>query len=396
MRHLLVQGLLGLVVLAMLTPLRAEEGTCPACESTPALDVTAAYSGEAWRHATGGIRRGGRYLDNLELQASAEGARFGLDGLKLFGSLLYNNGQGLSDELVGASQGVSNIETERAVRLFELWGEWQLGTRDSLRAGLYDLNSEFDSIPAAALFIQPSQGIGADFAQSGQNGPSIFPTTALALRAKRTVGTWSLQAAVLDGVPGDLRHPRRTRIRLSKDEGALLVGEAGRDFAGLHISAGYWQYTARFEDLEMAAARRDNAGAYLSVASPRLLGGPAGQGLDLYVRAGQAESRVNAISEYLGAGAVYNGLFSRDGDDQLGVSVASARLGAPFRRTQADLGTATTRRELVWELTYRFSLTHWLALQPDVQYIRHPGMDPQLESSWLFGLRVDVSHAWAR
>lgn len=146
-----------LVLTASSSPLcAADVSKCAACEPAAALSIEAAYTGEAWRQASGGLRTGGGYLDNLDLRATGDGGRlFGIDGLTLFGDVLYNNGQGLSDELVGATQGVSNIETVRAVRLYELWGEWQLGNQQSLRAGLYDLNSEFDSIEAAGL-VHPS------------------------------------------------------------------------------------------------------------------------------------------------------------------------------------------------------------------------------------------------
>ena len=71
--------------------------------------------------------------------------------------------------------------------------------RASIKFGLYDLNSEFDAIEAAALFINPSHGIGPDFSQSGRNGPSIFPLTSLALRADYKLDDhWLVRAVILD------------------------------------------------------------------------------------------------------------------------------------------------------------------------------------------------------
>jgi porin len=114
------------------------------------------------------------------------------------------------------------------------------------------------------------------------------------------------------------------------------------------------------------------------------------------MRSGRAESHINPIGEYFGAGAVYTGLLARDGKDQLGLALAVAKLGVPFRHAQAARGAATSRREYAWELTYRVQLGEWLALQPDVQYVRHPGMDPLRSASWLFGLRLDLTKAWSR
>src|SRR5256885_13040871 len=56
----------------------------------------------------------------------------------------------------GDAQGVSNIEATRAARLFELWSEWAIGADESLRVGLYDFNSEFDSNATGALLDRKS------------------------------------------------------------------------------------------------------------------------------------------------------------------------------------------------------------------------------------------------
>lgn len=381
-----------------------DDTDCDVCTNGSLLQVASTYTGEMWRQVSGGIATGERYLDNLELTAMVDGGQWlGLDGLQLFGYVLYNNGHVLSDELTGAMQGVSNIEATRAVRLYELWSQWQFGSgAQSVRFGLYDLNSEFDSIETAGLFINPSHGIGPDFAQSGRNGPSIFPVTSLAVRAQKTVGAWTLQAAALDGVPGDPDDPDRAAIKLSRDEGALLVGEMNyRAQSGLRTAAGYWHYTADFDDLLATTAagaplqRDDNAGFYALVETPVFFADAAGQGLALFVRAGAAESRINPIARYFGAGVVYSGLFA-DGRDQVGAAIAVAALGDSWRRAQADAGFATDAREYNCELTYRFDVTEWLSIQSDAQYIRNPGMDPELESGWVVGLRFEVRGAWEK
>src|SRR3546814_3364842 len=49
---------------------------------------------------------------------------------------------------------------------------------------------------AAGLFIGSPHGIGTDFAQSGQNGPSIFPSTSLAARVQWAPAEgWAARAA---------------------------------------------------------------------------------------------------------------------------------------------------------------------------------------------------------
>jgi porin len=76
------------------------------------LDVSAVYTAELLGSALGGLRGGTRYLDNLDVTLSIDAERaFGWRGATLFAYGLYNNGKPWSKELVGAAQGVSNIET---------------------------------------------------------------------------------------------------------------------------------------------------------------------------------------------------------------------------------------------------------------------------------------------
>jgi porin len=368
-----------------------------------AFITQATYTGELWRQASGGIAVGNRYLDNLDLTMDVDAERaFGAKGLRFFGYVLANNGHTLCADLTGSAQCVSNIESVEALRLYELWADWKFGDQHSLRFGLYDLNSEFDAIDTAALFITPSHGIGPDFSQSGGNGPSIFPVTSLALRATTSHGPWSAQFAVLDGVPGDPEHPKHTAIKLSSEDGALLIGEVNYRFkSGARIGGGYWHYTADFDDLTAvdedgnALTRSDNTGAYLMFESPVFFKNSDETGLNLFARLGEAEAHINPIEHYVGAGAVYTNMSKSGLPRQLGLGVAIAELGTPFRSTQADVGVDTTQRETNWELTYRFGVNDWFTLQSDVQYIQDPGMDPTRQSSWTVGLRFEITRGWA-
>lgn len=106
--------------------------------------------------------------------------------------------------VVGDLQGVSSLEADDDdLRLFQLLYEDRfLRERLSLLAGLYALDSEFDAIESAGLFIHGSQGTGVDFARSGPSGPSVFPHSAMAVRAHhRFPRHGSLRLAVLDDSP---------------------------------------------------------------------------------------------------------------------------------------------------------------------------------------------------
>ena len=383
----------------------AEDASCGGCVDAAAVSVDATYTGEFWRAATGGLGIGNRYLDNLDLSVAVDGNEIaGLDGWRFFGSMLNNNGRPLANELPGALQGVSNIETDPATRLYELWMQWRTASgRASLRFGLYDLNSEFDSIETGQLFINPSHGIGPDFSQSGENGPSIFPMASLALRWQLIEGPWTVQAAVLDAKPGDPDQPDRGGIALSSREGALLVGEVDlQPESGVRTAAGYWRYTAGFDDIAAGddagnpRSRRDNAGAYAILESPMLLRRGEGRGLKLFARTGVAQSHINDLSGYYGAGAVYSGLIDSAWQNQFGFAVAVAELGTPAWQRLGESGVVAARHEYAYEFTCRFDISEHIVVQADVQYFDNPGMDATLKSSLVFGLRVEVAQHWQR
>ena len=84
---------------------------------------------------------------------------------------------------------------------------------------------------------------------------------------------------------------------------------------------------------------------------------------------------------------VATGLIPRRDEDQAGVSVAMARAGGPFRRA----GTPVTSHETVFEASYRATLTPWLTVQPDMQFVFHPGFDPTLKNAVVVGIRFEVS-----
>ncbi|MGE0682955.1 MAG: carbohydrate porin, partial [Candidatus Binatia bacterium] len=147
------------------------------------VSLEAVYTGEMFSNLSGGLRRKAVYLDNVDLMLTIDTERaFGWEGGRFFLYGLGNQG-GNPSEHIGDIQIASNIEAPDTWKVFEAWFQQNLfRNRLSLLAGLYDVNSEFAVLKTADLFLNSSFGIGHAFAQSGKNGPSIFPATSLGLR----------------------------------------------------------------------------------------------------------------------------------------------------------------------------------------------------------------------
>jgi len=334
---------------------------------------------------------------DLTLLVDAE-KRLGWQGAKFFLYVLGNhhhtsgNGEFLTDK-IGNAQVASNIEAPTAAKIYELWYDQtffpvQSGQTWSLRMGLYDLNSEFDVVESAAGLINSSFGIGSDFSQSGENGPSIFPTTSLALRLRYATdnGVYA-QFALFDGVSGDPNNDHGTHVQLGNGDGALQAFETGlkQDAdAARHfrkIAIGLWRYNpsqAEIADDEVvyegANAHTSHSLGYYVIGEYQLLqeSVDAAQGLCVFVRHGRANDDINAIATFTGAGASYLGLLPGRDADQLSVGVAIASFGDAFVNAERAAGNNVVREERIYEVSYRLRLSPWFVLQPDFQLIHDP------------------------
>jgi porin len=209
--------------------------------------------------------------------------------------------------------------------------------------------------------------------------------------------------ALLDGVAGDPDQPHGTQIELSRDDGVLVLGEAGvqrnaDEGRFLRAALGAWHYTTDFETVRPSegggdpGSRSGTQGLYALLegelyAEP----GQTSQGLSGFLRVGVADDAVNPIGSYAGAGLIYTGLLPGRGEDVLGLGVSTAWNGDDFREAQATAGTPVRDAEMAFELSYWMPLLPWLTLQLDAQLIRDPSTDPDLDDALLFGVRYQVT-----
>lgn len=365
---------------------------------TEGVDAALLYTGDFWRNQDGGLQTGNAYLDNVDLTLQLNADKlWGWMGATLYGSALYNNGATFSSSHVGDAQVVTNIETMRALRLFELWYEQQFSDWAlTSRVGLYDLNSEFYATESSALFLNAAHGIGTDFSQTGETGPSIFPLTSLALRLQQDLSpVLSWRAAIMDAVPGDPDHPTRTVVKLRGQEGLLAVGELDFHPGTYRLGFGGWRYSKRQERLD-GDGGAISWGSY-GLAEMALDGGALDEtaadaaAVRGFIRAGIAEDSVNRFSNFVGMGLTFSGALWHQPEHRLGVALARARNGSPYRTLAIDAGSPVDTSEMDIEVTYRFPVGDRVVLQPDLQYVMHPDTDPGLDNALVVGIRGELS-----
>jgi porin len=360
------------------------------------IDLNATLIADYYSKLSGGIQNGYSFVDNIILDVSVDANQLTkINGLKLYISSLTISG-GPFIENTGAIQGIGNISGMNQWKVYEAWVQQDIIDNEmSVLFGLYDLNSEFDFRESSGIFNNPSFGIGYDFAQSGEHGPSIFPHTSLALRFKfKASKSIELMTAVFDGVPGSLANEKEFEVKWNKEEGVLISTEViitpaaeeyGKDYS--KISIGSWYYTSNFENVSNGKKENGNFGVYIS-SEQFILAEESSyqQGLALFGRLGFAHSNFN-ISDYsILGGSNYIGLIPDRDEDIFGLAFRSIHLTDQFTSSEY----LKSKFETIIELTYSLKLTNWMKVQPDLQYIFNPVFASKSDYAFTAGLRAEI------
>ena len=384
-------------------------------QEDPFLEYEVVYSALPWYNTHGGLDQGFVYMDNADVTAKLNFNTL-FDWEQDFSVFLYGLGNhgGKATDLMGDFQVASNIQAPKSWRLFEAWIQQNfLDDRVSLLVGLYDLNSEFDVLRPGTVFINSSFGIGAEYAQSGLNGPSIFPISSFGARLATSLGKQvKLKLVILDGVPGDPTNPRSNQVKLTEEEGALIAFE-GSFFPGssskLKMQRGYvtrrkkvgrehsiptndkvnlggWYYTSEFQSIEDSSQNAGNWGVYLGGQKYWFYSKYDDRYIAFFGRYGIAAEAFNQVGSALSGGLVF-GASTSDATDYFGIAFSTVFNGADYERATSSAG----QTETAIEATYSFPVRRWLTFQPDIQYVINPGTSKAITNPFSIALLVQIT-----
>ncbi|NLT49610.1 MAG: hypothetical protein GXX85_01680 [Ignavibacteria bacterium] len=356
------------------------------------IDFSFSYRGDFWQDGT---NEKFYYLDNFNIDLGLDlESLAGWKSTSFFAGVLGNNGKD-PNELIGSVQGIDNIAAYNTWKLYQLYIEQKFAEdKFAVLAGLLDLNSEFDTREYSSVFINPSHGIGAEYALTGYNGPSIFPTTSLAFRVLYNYNaSWNIRLAVFDGVSGDPENPKGTQIKIGKNDGALVASEityqSSEEEKYFKYSVGGWLYTSEFPDIETGEMRKGNMGLYLS-AEKQLYNEADAQGLGGFVRLGLADSKTNLVNAYYGAGLNYKGVIPGREEDVLGIAAAITHNNKKYVDIMKADDVTIAANEVIMELTYKMSFFERILIQPDLQYAINPVEGDQGKNYLVVGVRLGL------
>jgi porin len=283
------------------------------------------------------------------------------------------SGRGISGTALGSNLlTVSNIEAAPGARLHELWLEQLLLHRTvSVRVGQMAADSEFAVSGLSAGFLNGSHGWPALLAADLPEGGPAYP---LASPAARVAWLPSAQVALAVGVYSTVRDAKNTSFPFGSGALVMLEGRYSFTFNSLpdSISLGYW-HDSGIPGISAAADRETTSqprrsGYYFLL--DRTLAQTGHMALAGFARGFFADPG-NAVTRFFDAGLDLVGLHADRQQDMLGIAVA---LAIPGAKTDEPSPPISRRQQLDLELTYSVTMHDAWTLQPDLQYVLHPGI----------------------
>ncbi len=418
----------------MLAQMRSLGGLRPVLADA-GVNIIFSYYGEMLSNPVGGVRQGLIYDSRLGVLIDGDLDKlFGWSGATLHASIHQISGEGLSAGFVGNLMTVSSIEAPATIRLFNLWVEQKVGDDATLRIGQITASQEFFISRNANLFVNSTFGWPLIVTENLPSGGPAYPeaTPGMRLRFKPSEA-FTIKAGIFDGDPAGPgsgnpvnRDPYGVSFRVS-DPPLLMTeidyfynqgsGDGNPNVEGSRnptldqtpsngdarssalpgiMRLGAWYHTGQFADerfdlqgLSLASPassgqplqHHGDYGFYTSIDQMlwRFPGGEPDQGLSGFVRASTSPSDRNLIDFYSDFGLTYKGLLPGRLNDQAGVAFAYGRISPQAIAHDRDMVSFTgvpmpiQNYEATIELTYQARISPSWAIQPDLQYIIHPG-----------------------
>lgn len=349
-------------------------------------------------------------VDWIQAENADRGVHF-----RTYASVMNLTGRGPSDRFLGDFLAASNSAGFNSTRLYSWWVEAQMGNW-SLRAGALLADDEFTGTEIGANLFNSAFGWPAFISANTVNtGPAFF-VAAPGVRIERKLGeTAAWRLGVYDGDTFDSKvgDPVLNRLglhyRVGGDQGWFAMTEAtfAPKESANRYKAGAWLHTAKFSDVrDDTTGRRlaitggtprshsGNLGAYSAI--ERTLAGKSGEAgyFAGFVRGGIAPANRNTLTWALDTGLAYTGLIPGRANDTTTLGLAHGNFSSRFAANAyaIDPSSAKPDFEQALELSHSVMLTERITVQPDLQYIRHPGGSTAQRDALAFLLRVKATY----
>ncbi len=350
----------------------------------------------------GGIKQGSTVQGVTTLSLDVDtGKALRLQGGRIHASVLDIHGQPLSGPYLGDLQAANGNEARDGARLWELWYQQSFDSgRFDVKVGQQSIDNDFIVSKYSGLFLNTMAGWPLLPSFDMYGGGPAYPLSSLGLRIRaRPTRRLTALAGVFDDNPGGGRFAQNAQVldpsgtNFNLSTGTLFIGEIqyATRLAGLRgtYKLGGWYDTGLFPDEYLASDG-------LSLADPRGHGVPRmhhgnysvyavadqtvwrsstqpSRTLNLFGRIMGAPNDRNLIDLSFNGGLTVGDPLPGRPHDQFGVDLGIGHVSSQAAALDRASGLAAQGTETLVELTYQARLTRWLVLQPDLQYVIHPG-----------------------
>ncbi|WP_374544877.1 carbohydrate porin [Rhodoblastus sp.] len=370
------------------------------------IGVAVNYIGDVFGNPSGGQKQGAAYDGRLELVLDADMEKLaGIKGGAIHANGYWITGGGLTSDYVGSLMPVTNTEAMVTVRLYELWYEQKFfDGKAAFRFGQLAADTEFLLSKYGALFVNGTFGWPAFTAANLPGGGPAYPlaTPGVRLKLGSDSDPFTVLLALYNGDPAGkncIGNPQKCNAygtTFALDTSPLMMQEfqwrynQDKDSKGLagQIKIGAYEHFGDFNDerfdvngLPIAftggdpGQLRGNWGIYgLWDQQILKLSDDGSKSVGFFARAMGAPDDRNLMSFYLEGGLNFAGLVPNRSDDVFGVAAAYGQISNAVRGYQFDAGIYPVQNyEAMIEVTYQAALMPGWTIQPDFQYIFHPG-----------------------
>nr|WP_249159361.1 carbohydrate porin [Bradyrhizobium jicamae] len=375
------------------------------------VKFAATYIGEVLGNPTGGLKQGSVYEGRLNLAVDVDLQKLAsLDQLTFHANMFQIHGGGLSRGSLQNYFVVSGIEALPSTRLYEAYFEKQWGNKKvSLKAGQLAADSEFFNTKYTDVLTNASMGWPAI---TSLDLPSGGPSPPLAAMGARLLVNVTDQLSVLGGIfdgdqagpgLGDPQERNRYGVNFRVNDPPLLLGQIqyawnntkGDPNPAGQIKFGGWRHFGSFAD-QRFSSNGVSLASPTSSGEPLLLAGDIGgwmvfeqklyrvpnsddRGIGIFARVSGAPADRNLIDRYVDAGIEFIGLSDQRPDDKFGIAAGYAHVSKRAQALDADYRALVSPNwpmrsfEGLLTAVYQYQIRDGWTLQPNLQYIIHPG-----------------------
>ncbi|MEM7008506.1 MAG: carbohydrate porin [Thermodesulfobacteriota bacterium] len=353
---------------------------------------TAIYYLSVLGNPVGGETKGVQYagLLNAYLDFDLE-KLIGIKRTKFIVSGSWASGRSLSEENIGNFFTVSQVFSGRSVRLYQMFLETEL-IEDAIRVavGRMGVGDEFST--SEIFYNYVNTAINGHPISLPINDEGFFsdPQTSWAARAElKYKDTIYLKAGVYNSNP-KVGRDKAYGVDFSFRKGVILIAEIGylhnqfktSDGGDGKYSFGGFYDTREFEDLSDDTKKQDGNYSFYWILEQMVYreSNTDDQGLSPWTSITiSPDEDINTFPFFINGGLLYKGLIDGRDHDKAAFGFAYGKISDQLKDKDY---------ELMLELTYLIKFKEWLEVQPDVQWVVHPGGSSEIPNALVIGVQM--------